>query len=71
MKRATLIFGPVAILLGGLWLLRGFGLVPLRPILCFAQCAPLQRPLPTWAALGAVALALGGVAVAWSQRRDP
>ena len=39
-----LLLGILAILLGGLWLPQGLGLVEVRPILCFADCAPVQGP---------------------------
>jgi hypothetical protein len=66
----ALVFGIGAILLGGLWLLQGQGLVQIRPILCFADCAPIQGPSTTWAVVGALALALGGLAMVWSRRRS-
>lgn len=66
----TLGLGIAAMLLGGLWLLQGLGLVQIRPILCFANCAPLQEPSFTWAIVGALVLVLGGLAIAWSLRRQ-
>jgi hypothetical protein len=66
----ALVFGIIAILLGGLWLLQGLGLVSVRPILCFADCAPIQRPSNTWAAIGALALAAGGICIGWSRRQS-
>ncbi len=71
MKKAACAFGVVAALLGGLWLLQGLGLVHVRPILCFADCAPVQGPSPTWAVIGAIALAAGGFGVTWSVKRPP
>jgi hypothetical protein len=53
----ALLFATAAVLLGGLWLLQGFGLVQIKPILCFADCAPIQGPSATWAFIGAVTLA--------------
>ena len=32
----------LGVLLGGLWLVQGLGLVQIRPILCFADCEPVQ-----------------------------
>ena len=58
--------GVVAVLLGGLWLLQGLGIVQIRPILCFANCDPVQGPSAIWAVVGAVVLAVGGAAVFWS-----
>ncbi len=58
--------GLVAALLGGLWLLQRLGTVHLRPILCFADCDPVQGPSFTWVVIGAVVFAVGGAAVFWS-----
>jgi hypothetical protein len=69
MKKTTFFSGLVAVLLGGLWLLQGLGIVHLRPILCFADCAPLQEPSTTWAIIGGVTLAVGCVAMFWSMQR--
>ena len=63
------ICGIIAVLLGGLWLLQGLGIVQVRPILCFADCAPIQGPSANWAVIGAIALAVGGYGVFWSRRR--
>ena len=63
------VFSVIAVLLGGLWLLQGLGIVHLRPILCFADCAPVQGPSATWAVFGAVTLALGGFGVFWSRKQ--
>lgn len=71
MRLIALICGILGFLLGGLWLLQGLGIVHLRPILCFADCAPLQGPSVTWAVIGAVTLAAGGIGVAWSRRQKP
>lgn len=70
MRIAVLVFGIIAVLLGGLWLLQGLGVVQVRPILCFANCAPIQGPSFTWAVVGAVAVALGGYGVVWSRKRS-
>jgi hypothetical protein len=55
-----LVFAVIAILLGGLWLLQGLGIVQIKPILCFADCAPVQGPSTRWAVIGAVTVAIGG-----------
>lgn len=65
----VLVFGVIAVLLGGLWLLQGLGVVHIRPILCFADCAPVQGASGTWAAIGVVTLALGGFGVVWSRKQ--
>lgn len=63
MRKIIGVVGVIAILLGGLWLLQGLGLVHVRPILCFADCAPIQGKSNTWAIVGAVVLAIGVWAV--------
>jgi hypothetical protein len=68
-KKVALLIGLAAVLLGGLWLLQGIGVVHLRPILCFADCEPLQGPSTTWAVIGAVVLAAGAATVWWSLKR--
>ena len=68
MKIISLIFGIIAALIGGLWLLQGLGLVHVRPILCFADCAAIQGASLTWAIIGGVTLGLGGLAIFWSRR---
>ena len=69
MRVASLVFGVIAVLLGALWLLQGLGIVHVRPILCFADCAPVQGPSLTWAVVGAITIAVGGLAIFWSRRR--
>ena len=68
MKKTAFLIGLAAVLLGGLWLLQGLGLVRVRPILCFADCDPIQGASTVWAAAGAVLTAAGGVALFWSFR---
>lgn len=67
----ALVSGIMAILLGALWLLQGLGIVHLRPLLCFADCAPVQGPSATWAVIGAIAVAVGAYGVVWSQKHKP
>ena len=55
--------------LGGLWLLQGTGLVHVRPILCFADCAELQGPSTTWAIVGLIMVVVGAWGVVYSRRR--
>ncbi len=70
MKKTIYFFtGLIAALLGGLWLLQGLGIVHIRRILCFADCAPLQAPSATWAAIGALLLLAGGVAMFWTLKK--
>lgn len=66
MKKIAFFVGLVAALLGALWLLQGLGIVQMRPILCFANCDPLQGPSATWAIIGAAVFATGFGAVFWS-----
>lgn len=72
MKKIAFLGGFVAALLGGLWLLQGLGLVNIRPILCFANCVPVQGPSTAWAVIGTVVLTAGGALIFWSlkPRRD-
>ena len=67
----ALVFGVIAVLLGRLWLLQELGIVHLRPILCFADCAPLQSPSVAWGIIGAVTLCVGGICVVWSRKQTP
>ncbi len=69
MNKIALVAGVVSILLGGLWLLQGLGVVHVRPILCFADCAPLQGASPTWAVIGTLLLAAGVLAIFFALRR--
>ena len=70
MGQISLVFGVVSVLLGGLWLLQGLGLLHVRPILCFVDCAPIQRPSLTWAVVGLVFATLGLLAILyWLKRR--
>jgi hypothetical protein len=66
MKKAAMVFGVISALLGGLWLLQGLGIVHLRPILCFADCAAIQGSSLAWAVIGAIALAVGGIVIFWA-----
>ncbi len=69
MRKTPFALGVVAASLGILWLLQGLGIVSIRPILCFANCAPVQGPSAIWAIIGAVMVAVGGAAVTWSFQR--
>jgi hypothetical protein len=61
--------GLIAALFGGLWLLQGTGIVQMQPILCFADCVPIQGPSTTWAVIGAVVLTAGSALMFWSWKR--
>lgn len=72
MKKMTLVGGVIGLLLGGLWLLQGLGIVQIRPILCFVDCAPVQGPSSTWAIIGFLVVAAGVIAIVFSLKgRDP
>lgn len=71
MRRATFLIGLALFLLGALWFLQGTGIVHLRPLLCFADCAPIQRPSRTWTVLGASALLVGMVMMRRARRTMP
>ncbi len=63
MRIVVMIAGVLVILLGGLWLLQGLGLVVIPPVLCVAECAPLEGPSAVWAIVGLATVAAGVVAV--------
>ena len=69
MRKIALAVGIICVLLGGLWLLQGLGLVHVRPILCFADCAPLQEASTTYAILGLLMVVAGALAIFRSRKR--
>jgi 2-hydroxy-6-oxonona-2,4-dienedioate hydrolase len=69
MKSVALVLGCILALIGGLWLLQGLGIVHVQPILCFADCAPIQGPSPTWVVISAVTLAISGLLMFRSLQR--
>jgi hypothetical protein len=71
MRKPLLAGGVISVLLGGLWLLQGLGLVHVRPILCFADCVPLQGPSPTWAIIGFFVVTAGVLAIYHALKRRP
>jgi hypothetical protein len=71
MKKLSLFFGVIAILLGGLWLLQGLGAVQIRPILCFVDCAPIQGASRTWTLIGFLMVVAGVVAIIRSRKGRP
>ena len=58
----------VSVLLGGLWLLQGLGIVHVQPILCFADCAPIQGASFAWPISGFLFVTAGVVAIFFSLR---
>jgi len=61
---ARIVFGVALSLLGLLWLLQGADLVHIRPILCVANCKPLEGGSVGWMAAGALVLDVGLLVVA-------
>lgn len=68
MKYSLLIIGTISLLLGGLWFLQGIGAVHVRPILCFADCEPVQGASTGYAILGCI-FAIAGVSMLYIARR--
>ena len=66
MNKLALAAGVISVLLGGLWLLQGLGIVHVQPILCFANCAPVQGASPTWTIAGFLLATVGVVAIFFS-----
>lgn len=68
MKKTAAVIGVISVLLGGLWLLQGLGVVHVRPILCFADCEPIQGASSTWAVTGFLLVIVGILAIHFSLR---
>ena len=66
---ARILFGVALTLLGLLWLLQGADLVHIRPILCVANCTPLEGGSVGWMAAGALVLVVGLLVIASAIRR--
>ena len=56
---ARILFGAALTFLGLLWLLQGADLIHIRPILCVANCKPLEGGSAGWMAAGALLLVVG------------
>lgn len=69
MSKIALAAGIVCILLGGFWLLQGLGLVHVRPILCIADCAPVEGSSRSWAIIGLLALMAGAAMIVYFFKR--
>jgi uncharacterized membrane protein (Fun14 family) len=69
MKMLARIVGVICLMLGSLWLLQGLGVVHVRPILCFADCAPVQGPSLMWAIIGLLLVSAGAFAIFRSLKR--
>jgi hypothetical protein len=66
MKKIPFVVGLISVLLGGLWLLQGLGVVHIRPILCFADCEPIQGASRAWAITGLLMVTAGAIAIWFS-----
>ena len=66
---ARILFGIGLTLLGLLWLLQGADLVHIRPILCVANCKPLEGGSVGWMTTGALVLVVGLLVIASGVRR--
>ena len=69
MKKIAFVVGVICILLGGLWLLQGLGVVHIRPILCFADCEPIQGASRAWAIIGLLTITVGAIAIFFSLKK--
>jgi hypothetical protein len=69
MKTIALVVGVIGVLLGGLWLLQGLGVVHVQPILCVADCTPIQGSSPTWAIAGFFVVSAGALAIFYSLKQ--
>lgn len=66
-----ILLGVALTLLGLLWLLQGADLLHVRPILCVADCRPVEGGSIGWMTAGAIVLVLGVLALrAGLRRRD-
>jgi hypothetical protein len=66
---ARILFGVALTLLGLLWLLQGADLVHIRPILCVANCTPLEAGSVRWMTAGALVLVVGLLVIVSGIRR--
>ena len=64
-----IVLGVASTLLGLLWLLQGADVLHIRPILCVANCKPLEGGSIAWMTGGALALVGGSLAIAAGLRR--
>ena len=68
MKKMGLVAGVISVPLGGLWLLQGRGVVHIKPILCFANCEPVQGASTAWAVTGSLMLTAGAIAIYFARK---
>jgi hypothetical protein len=64
-----IVLGVASTLLGLLWLLQGAELLHIRPILCIANCKPVEGGSIGWMVAGALLLVAGLLAIAAGLRR--
>ena len=64
-----ILLGVVSMLLGLLWFLQGADLLHVRPILCLANCKPVEGGSIRWTTAGALVFVLGLLAIAAGRRR--
>jgi hypothetical protein len=64
-----IVLGVASTLLGVLWLLQGADLLHIRPILCIANCKPVEGGSIAWMTAGALVLVVGLLAIAAGLRR--
>jgi hypothetical protein len=57
-----IVLGVASMLLGLLWLLQGADLLHIRPLLCVADCEPVEGGSIGWMTAGVLLLVLGLVA---------
>lgn len=65
-----ILLGVPSTLLGLLWLLQGADLLHIRPILCVANCEPLEGGSVVWLTAGALVLVGGLLAIRAGLRRS-
>ncbi len=65
----SILLGVVSMLLGLLWLLQGADLLQVRPILCAANCKPLEGGSIRWMTAGALVFIIGLLAIGAGLRR--
>ena len=58
-----IVLGVASMLLGLLWLLQGADLLHIRPILCIADCEPMEGGSIGWTIAGVFLLIVGLVAI--------
>ncbi len=66
---AWVLIGVILTLLGLLWLLQGADVLHVRPILCVANCKPVEGGSTGWMTAGALVLVLGLLVTAAGVRR--